>query len=334
MKFHQLQYFAACAEQGSVRAAALSLGLSAAAVSRAIIELEEELKSVLLVRQPQGMELTDAGRTLLVHAKLMRTQMDQAEHEMNDLRVRFATRLAIGVTPWFSQALMPQVIVRFLQKRPDVKLEIQEVLGMTYAPLRDGTLDLAIGLNPQQISADFEVQPLFSYGSTIVCRPGHPLAGARSVDELRDQHWTLSRDADEYESAYHDLFTRDHTKPRPRIHVMRSALLSMTMVEQSDMLTISPWPLLESRWIRGRVQPIDLNLSLADRQTCLITRKNCRPSPTARQFIECLIATIAEAQQSNDASLQRLFRSIELHPDLLRRLPNGSGTEHSQVVTM
>jgi LysR family transcriptional regulator of abg operon len=329
MKFHQLQYFAACAELGSVRAAALSLGLSAAAVSRAIIELEEELKTMLLSRQAQGMELTAAGRTLLAHAKLMRTQMEHAEQEMSALQARAPTRLAIGVTPWFAQALMPLVLVRFLQLRPDVKLEVQEVLGMTHGQLRDGTLDLTIGLNPpQQLSADFEVQPLFSYGSTIVCRKDHPLATARSIDELRDQHWTLSRDAYEYESAYHDLFGQDAAKPTPRIHVMRSALLSMTMVEHSDMLTISPWPLLESSWLRGRVQPIDLNLPLADRQTCLITRRNSRPTPTSRQFMRCLLSTLEQARHKPGSELQRLFRSIEAHPDLSALLQRAAAVDY------
>ena len=66
MKLHQLLYFAATAEQGSVRSAAQALGISAAAVSRAIIELEDEVKTPLIERQSQGTSLTEAGRTLLM----------------------------------------------------------------------------------------------------------------------------------------------------------------------------------------------------------------------------------------------------------------------------
>ncbi|MEJ2804621.1 LysR family transcriptional regulator [Comamonadaceae bacterium PP-2] len=321
MKLHQLLYFAATAEQGSVRSAAQALGISAAAVSRAIIELEDEVKTPLIERQSQGTSLTEAGRTLLMHAKLMRSQMEKAEDEMRAVREGRTTRLTIGVTPWFSLSLMPMVVTEFLRLRQDVKIEIQEILGTGYASLRDGTLDLAIGLGPRQPLPDLDVVPLFSYASTIVCRNDHPLAQARTIAELQGQSWTLSRDAYEFESPYDELFGLSLPgKAAPRVHVIRSALLSMTMVEMTDMLSVTPWPLLESPWLRGRIQPINLAVPLADRQTALITRRNNLPTPTSRQFIDCLVRTIGRARQAEDGVLKRIFRTIDLHDNLDRMI--------------
>lgn len=316
MKFHQLQYFASVAEQGSVRKAAQALGLSPTAVSKAIIELEDELETALMSRQSQGVELTDAGRTLLAHAKLVRRAMNKAEKDMRAVKERGVTRLAIGVPPWLATSVLPLVLSRFLALRADVKLEIQEIRGVDYAALRCGTLDLAMGLRPKMMVPDLDSHTLFHYGSSVVCRPGHPLAAARTLSDLQEQWWTLSRDAYEIESPYDELFGPSDSKSTPLVHVIRSTLLSMTMVQTSDVLSVVPWPLLESPWLRDTLQAIDIAPPLANRQISLITRKNNVLSFTARQFLECFVDTIGDASSSADPNIRRVVKTMTLNAEI------------------
>ena len=62
IKLHQLQALVASAEAGSIRGAARTLGLSQAAVTRALRELEASERLPLLVRAPEGSASPNTGR--------------------------------------------------------------------------------------------------------------------------------------------------------------------------------------------------------------------------------------------------------------------------------
>ena len=64
-----VRLFIATAETGSIARAAERIGLAPAATSRRIEELQAQFGVVLFQRRPHGMELTDAGRALLAHAR-------------------------------------------------------------------------------------------------------------------------------------------------------------------------------------------------------------------------------------------------------------------------
>jgi len=64
----QLQVFLAVARMRSFSGAARESGVSRAAVSQAVRQLEEQLRVVLLNRTTRSVSLTDAGRRLLEEA--------------------------------------------------------------------------------------------------------------------------------------------------------------------------------------------------------------------------------------------------------------------------
>jgi DNA-binding transcriptional LysR family regulator len=61
----QLQTFLVAARQKSFSAAARELGVSPAAVSQSVRQLEEQLRVVLFTRTTRAVALTDAGQRLL-----------------------------------------------------------------------------------------------------------------------------------------------------------------------------------------------------------------------------------------------------------------------------
>lgn len=69
MKFHHLEALVACADAGSVRAAARQLGVSQPAVTQAIRELEAHQQLALVIRSPTGLQFTDHGKALLAHGE-------------------------------------------------------------------------------------------------------------------------------------------------------------------------------------------------------------------------------------------------------------------------
>ena len=71
MDFHQLQYFVAIAESGSITAAAKKLFLSQPPLSMQMKRLEKELGCVLFLRGAREVQLTEAGKLLYTRAKSM-----------------------------------------------------------------------------------------------------------------------------------------------------------------------------------------------------------------------------------------------------------------------
>jgi len=69
MELRHLRYFVMTAEEGNVSRASQRLFVSQPAVSRQIKDLEEELGMSLFKREPNGLSLTPAGETALVHAR-------------------------------------------------------------------------------------------------------------------------------------------------------------------------------------------------------------------------------------------------------------------------
>ena len=71
MDFHQLQYFVAIAESGSITAAAKKLFLSQPPLSMQMKRLEKELGCVLFLRGAREVQLTEAGK--LLYTRVLRT---------------------------------------------------------------------------------------------------------------------------------------------------------------------------------------------------------------------------------------------------------------------
>ncbi len=120
-----------------------------------------------------------------------------------------------------------------LRQRPDVRFDVHEVLGTDYRALRDGSIDIAIGLMPPQPATDFNARPLFSYGSAIICRIGHPLTEVRTMAELAGQDWLLSREIEQHSPLLKSLVIGMQGS---RVHYARSALAATAIVRSTDML--------------------------------------------------------------------------------------------------
>ena len=124
MKLHQLQALIASAETGSIRAAARSLAISQAAVTKALRELETSQQLPLFTRTASGLNFTEYGKVLLTHARLVIKQLEHAQTELDHMRGKAQGRLCVGITPWVALTFLPEVVLVFRERMPHIKLEL------------------------------------------------------------------------------------------------------------------------------------------------------------------------------------------------------------------
>lgn len=320
MKLHQLKYLALLASEGSIRAVARAAGVSAASVAQGLKELEDASAVALLDRQGAGVRLTEAGMHLLPHAQNMVLLMEQAESTVKRLRnVQAPQKLSIGVTPWIAQTLLAAVVTAFRKEMPHVQLELFDGLSaLAYPRLREGSLDLLIARvgSPQSMHG-FEVTPLFRYEMTVIARTGHPRAGTRSLRDLLEESWVVNFRSDEREAFLDNLFGRHGLQaPEHKIHLAHSPALLLTLVQQSDMLSFCPWPLVESVELRDKVLALPLREQFQVNTAGLIRRSQEVSSPAARKFLELFRQVLLRWQTSDDIRLRRVMQAVEVESAL------------------
>lgn len=129
-------------DTGSYTAAARRLGVSKAAVSLRITELEQVSGIALVQRTTRSVRLTEAGRALVGNTRRAFEQIEQEFDGVRDLSerprgvVRITAPVALG-----RQRIMP-LIAPFLQAYPQVRIEIE--LSDHLSSLAQEGFDLAI----------------------------------------------------------------------------------------------------------------------------------------------------------------------------------------------
>lgn len=315
MKLHQLQALVASAEMGSVRGAARSLGISQAAVTRALRELEAEQQLPLLIRAQSGLSFTEYGKALLVHARLVLKQLGQAEEDLARMRGQSVGQLSIGVTPWIMLTFLPEAVRLFRQRMPEVRLELFESLMAVAQPLlRDGSMDFALGqVQPAASSAEFSCEALFDYQTAVMMRTGHPCQQARSIHDLLEQDWVLNYAPDGRDALMQEVFWRHDARIDER-RIVRAQSLAMLdlMVEAADMCTWGPAILSVAPPFLGRMQPVALAETFSTRQLAIVKRRSGTLSSAAACFIECLMQVIRRHARSAKKQDQLWFEMLSL----------------------
>ncbi len=82
MDYRQLQLFLATAERLNLSHAAEAMNITQPGLSKSMHRLQRELGTKLYHRRGRGIELTESGRALLRHVKLIETQLADARSEV------------------------------------------------------------------------------------------------------------------------------------------------------------------------------------------------------------------------------------------------------------
>lgn len=149
----RLIYFLRLAKESSFRRAAESVNLSTSAFTKHINMLEATLHLQLFVRDPRGARLTSTGRQLLPYAESAVGKMARLTEFADALSQGSEGLLSIACYPVHIERFLGTVIEQFLQRNPNVQLDLTQMrddrrrnLGRSlFDELLDREVDLAMG---------------------------------------------------------------------------------------------------------------------------------------------------------------------------------------------
>lgn len=176
-----LRMFISICEEGSIARASAREGMAAAAVSKRITDMEQELGTQLLLRRSRGVCPTPAGEILLRHAKLLTHSVENLHADLSELATGARGLVRVFANISSIVEFLPEQIASFLQinNRINVVLEERNSSDVVRGVV-DGIAD--IGICRDFVSADkVEMIPFRSDHFSVVVHRDHPLASRKSV---------------------------------------------------------------------------------------------------------------------------------------------------------
>ncbi len=138
--------FVAVADGGSFTAAAASLGLSKASVSKAVTRLETSLGITLLHRSSRVVAVSTAGAGLLDEARAMVAAATAATEAARGDRVDLAGPIRLAAPMSFGIKVLGPPLAAFLDRHPAVEIEVL-LSDARHDPVAEG-IDLTLRISP------------------------------------------------------------------------------------------------------------------------------------------------------------------------------------------
>lgn len=176
-----LRLFLAVADAGSITHGAEDAGLSLAAASERLREMEAAAGLRLFDRGRRGVTPTEAGEALLHHARLILGQAARMRGEIGQLAAGARTAIRMLANTAAMTEFLPARLAPWLARHPrvDVALKERESADIARAVIR-GSAEIGV-LSAAVDTAGLDLRPFAIDRLVVVAPRGHPLAARRRV---------------------------------------------------------------------------------------------------------------------------------------------------------
>jgi DNA-binding transcriptional LysR family regulator len=187
VEFRQIRYALAVAKERSFTRAAKRVHISQSAVSDQVRLLEQDIGFPLFQRTPQGVEVTDRGRTFLYEAERVVGDLLSLADTAKRLKGALTDTLTIGMGSGMAQIFMPRLFPRLSAIMPGVRIELVTAPTKSiFNELHEERIDvgLAIETDPDRLPAGLVLAPLTLADLVLIMPPRHALARTRGAVDV------------------------------------------------------------------------------------------------------------------------------------------------------
>ena len=175
------RYFMAIAQHGSMRDAGAALNVAQSALSRSIMNLEQELGLSMLERHPRGVVLTPAGEVVLRYARDELLQSEHMRAELNALKSLRRGTIRIHAIESLARSVLPRIIGAYWAEHPQVAFDVRtDASDHIIKAVREAETDIGLTYN-SPIAADIDIRLQVSDPLVALVAGGHNLAREKAI---------------------------------------------------------------------------------------------------------------------------------------------------------
>jgi molybdate transport repressor ModE-like protein len=286
-----LSLFRHVVEAGSITHGAERAHLALAAASTRIRNMENVLGVPLLTRGRQGVTLTQAGRTLLQHARAILRQAERLHEDLGAYGGDLAGQIRVMSNTNALTEFLPEALSSFLAAHPHVSVDLEERLSDEIVGLiAEGVADLGVVAGTVD-AGGLETYPFRRDRFVLVVARDHALAatGTIAFEDVLDQDFV---GLDRASAIQRFLAAKALRAGRPlRLRVqLRSFDAVCRLVECNVGIGIVPESTVRRVSKTMAIAPVALSDSWAVRDLTIIVRAMKELPLYARQLVEHLRA--------------------------------------------
>lgn len=184
MSISRYEIFMMLLETKSFTKAAQELDYSQSAVSQSLQSLEKDLGVKLLIRNREGVYLSEDGKTYLPYIRNIAIAEQNLKKKKNELLGLFDGKIRIGTFTSISRNILPELMSSFKKIYPDTSFELRQG---EYNNIHEWLLEDSIdfGFVPYGLFDDLHYDLLYQDYMVGVLPVSHPLAAKKNVS-LKD----------------------------------------------------------------------------------------------------------------------------------------------------
>src|SRR5215468_10313842 len=176
-----LRYIDEVARAGSIRKAAEQLHVTASAVNRRVMDIEDELGAPLFERRARSVRLTAAGELFVRYIREQSGDVERMKSQIEDLKGLRRGTVRIACSQALALDFLPRQVAKYRAKFPLVQFYVKVFdHERAMAALAAYEVDLVLVFRPPFL-ANF--QPLMSLRQRLVAlmAADHPLAARKKI---------------------------------------------------------------------------------------------------------------------------------------------------------
>lgn len=274
----------------SITAAALELGLTQPAASRALRDIEQLLRVHLFDRdRAKGMSLTAAGDLVLVRARALLADYRALTAELDAYRAGTGSRLRLGVIPFVSGPLIERLIAELTGERHRMSVTVTEASTTALLEeLRLQNLDAIIGrCSTGPLPPGLAQETLIRQEGCLLLHPHNPLLRSERIKlvDLGAFAWLLPPDGTPTRATINAVFAKAKlAAPVATVEASSTKIIHLTLRANPRMLSIVPSDVGHDIQRLGGVRRLPFPVPLDMPPVGLISAVRHRDTPVVRNL--------------------------------------------------
>lgn len=294
----------------SITAAAVELGLTQPAASRALRDIEQLLRVHLFDRdRAKGMRLTGAGELVLARARALLADYRSLASDLDAYRAGTGGRLRLGIIPFVSGPLIESLIADLTGERQRMSVTVTEAPTTTLLEeLRLQNLDAVIGrCSTAPLPPGLVQEPLLRQDGCLLLHPQNPLARSKCIKlaDLCPFAWLLPPEGTPTRAAINAVFAKAMLAPPvATVEASSTKIIHLTLRVNPRMLSIVPSDAGHDVQRLGGVRSLPFPVPLDMPPVGLISAARHRDAPVVRNLRSTLREIVRKRRLTFEGSIE------------------------------